>query len=83
VGLRCAGHPKSEAGERTLKLGGGVADELFQHRARSRFQGDDERVFCHPRTGHPLNPAKYAETLRAALRRAASSILSGRPTTCG
>jgi hypothetical protein len=45
--------PKSEAGERTLKLGAGVADELFQHRARSRFHGDDERVFCHPRTGHP------------------------------
>jgi site-specific recombinase XerD len=71
--------PKSEAGERTLKLGGAVADELFQHRARSRFQGDDERVFCHPRTGHPLNAQKYAKTLRAALAKAGVGDLE-RPT---
>jgi hypothetical protein len=39
--------PKSEKSERTIAIGP-LAEELFEHRGRSRFQGDDERVFCHP-----------------------------------
>jgi integrase len=62
--------PKSEAGERTIALGSRIADELFQHRARSHFQGDDERVLCHPETGRVLDHKRYAKTLRLALRRA-------------
>jgi integrase len=62
--------PKSEAGERTIALARVLAAELFDHRGRSSFDGDDERVFCHPLTGGPLDHKRYAVTLRAALKRA-------------
>ena len=75
--------PKSDAGERTLTLAEFVADELFQHRARSAFKGDDCRVSCHPQTGNPLNPQRYAKTLRAALAKAGVGDLARRRTTCG
>jgi integrase len=42
--------PKSQAGNRTIALGSKVSAELFEHRRRSAFDGDDERVFCNPRT---------------------------------
>jgi integrase len=61
--------PKSEKSERTIALGR-LAGELFEHRGRSAFQGDDERVFCHPATGGPLDHARYAATFRQALERA-------------
>jgi integrase len=62
--------PKSEKSERTLALGERLASELFDHRARSAYAGDDERVFCNPLTGGPLDPKRYAATLRFALARA-------------
>jgi hypothetical protein len=37
--------PKSEKSERTIALGERFASELFDHRAGSVFQGDDEQVF--------------------------------------
>ena len=40
------------------------------NRARTAYQGDDERVFCNPLTGRPLDPKRYAATLRLALKRA-------------
>jgi integrase len=62
--------PKSEAGERTIALDPVLADELFQHRTRTRYQGDEERVFCNPRTGGPLDHKRYAKTFAAALAKA-------------
>ena len=62
--------PKSEKCERTIALGERLASELFDHRARTAYQGDDERVFCNPLTGRPLDPKRYAATLRLALKRA-------------
>jgi integrase len=62
--------PKSEAGERTIALGPKLAEELWQHRRRTAFGGDDERVFCHPQKGSPLDHKRYAETLKAALAKA-------------
>ena len=62
--------PKSEAGERTIALGPRLAEELWQHRRRSAYSGDDERVFCHPTKGSPLDHKRYAATLRLALKRA-------------
>ncbi len=50
-----------------------LADELFQHRQRTDYAGDDDRVFCHPLKGSPLDPARYAETFRAALKKAGIS----------
>lgn len=62
--------PKSEASTRTIPISSALADELFQHRARSVFQGDDERVFVSAHRGSPLNPRRYAATLRRALAKA-------------
>jgi integrase len=62
--------PKSEASERTIALGSRLADELFQHRSRSRFQGEDELTFCHPSKGTTLDHKRYARSLRAALAKA-------------
>lgn len=62
--------PKSVAGERTIALGPKLADELFEHRARSAYQGEDERVFCSPAKGTPFDVARYADTFRKALKRA-------------
>jgi integrase len=60
---------KSAKSERTFAIGR-LALELFDHRARTAYAGDDERVFCNPSTGGPLDPKRYAATLRAALKRA-------------
>jgi len=62
--------PKSERSERTIAMGERLSSELFDHRARSAYQGDDERVFCNPLTGRPLDPKRYAATLKLALTRA-------------
>ena len=62
--------PKSEASTRTLALASRLADELFQHRRRTAYDGDDERVFVSPQQGSPMNPKRYAATFRAALARA-------------
>ena len=62
--------PKSEAGERTIALGPKLAEELWQHRRRTAFSGDEERVFCHPTKGSPLDHKHYARTLRAAMAKA-------------
>jgi hypothetical protein len=62
--------PKSEAGERTIALGERLASELFDHRARASFIGEDEHVFCHPHRGSPLDHKRYAKTLRLALAKA-------------
>ncbi|MBA2526851.1 MAG: site-specific integrase, partial [Pyrinomonadaceae bacterium] len=62
--------PKSEAGERTIALGNRVSTELFEHRARTAFAGEDERVFGSPTKGTPFDTARYAATFRLALARA-------------
>jgi integrase len=60
--------PKSEAGERAIPLGPWLAEELWQHRRRTSFTGDDERVFCSPTKGTPFDVTRYATTLRAVLK---------------
>jgi integrase len=62
--------PKSTASTRTIAVGPVVAEALFEHRRSSAYDADSDRVFCHPETGGPLNHKRYAETLRAALKRA-------------
>lgn len=62
--------PKSDRGERTIALGSRLAGELFEHRARSAYRGEDERVFCSPLQGTPLNAKRYAIVLRKALAKA-------------
>jgi hypothetical protein len=43
---------------------------LFDHRAWSAYDGDDERVFANPRSGRPFDVAVYAKLYREALRKA-------------
>jgi integrase len=59
--------PKSEAGERTIPLGPVAVSELFEHRGRSAFNGDDERVWANPRTGDPFPVKRHGELFRLAL----------------
>ena len=62
--------PKSAAGYRTIALGSQLSGELFEHRSRSKFSGDDERVFANPRTGRPFNMETFTETIATARLRA-------------
>lgn len=62
--------PKSESSERTIELSEPIANELFEHRRRTAFQGEDERVFCSPTKGTPFDVTRYATTLRLALAKA-------------
>lgn len=64
------GAPKSTTSRRTLVLDEFLAGELFDHRGRSRYQGDGERVFCHPLKGSALDHKRYGQTFRAALKNA-------------
>jgi integrase len=61
---------KSEEGERLIALSPTLAEELWQHRRRSTFEGDDEYVFCHPKRGSKIDHEWYAGEFRAALKRA-------------
>jgi len=58
---------KSESGERAIALSPALAEELWQLRRRTAFQGDDEFVFAHPISGHRLNANWYAAEFRTAL----------------
>ncbi len=60
--------PKSAAGERTIALGERVSAELFDHRARSAYSGDGDRVFVNPRTGGPFHA--YDGIFRLSLAKA-------------
>lgn len=61
---------KSEEGERLVALSPTLAEELWQHRRQSRFVGDDERVFCHPKRGSMIDHEWFATQFRKALKAA-------------
>jgi integrase len=61
---------KTEDGIRSIAIPPALAEELWQLRRRSAFQGEDERVFCHPDTGGPYGIERHREALNAALARA-------------
>ena len=58
---------KTEEGIRAIALSPALAEALWQHRRRSSFQGDDERVFCHPTRGSIYREEVFSEHFRAAL----------------
>ncbi len=63
--------PKSRASRRLIELGPRTTDLLAGHYARTAFAGEDERVFCHPELGTPLDPSKLTRAyLQPALKRA-------------
>jgi integrase len=63
--------PKSRSSRRLLELGPRTRELLADHWRETRFQGDEELVFCHRLKGTPLDPSRLARSyLRPALRRA-------------
>lgn len=62
--------PKSVAAERTIAIGPRLAHELRAHRERTGFAREGDRVFVSPKRGTPLDPMRYAATLKLALERA-------------
>ena len=62
--------PKSDAGTRNVEIGNRLASALMDHRQWSRYDGDNERVVAHPRTGHVYDVHRHAELFRIALKRA-------------
>jgi integrase len=61
---------KSEDGIRSIALSKTLAEELWQHRRHSNFQGDDERVFCHPERGSVYRAETFEDALGTALKAA-------------
>lgn len=61
---------KTEEGVRAIALSPSLAEALWQHRRRSNFQGDNERVFCHPTRGSVYREDVFAEKFRSALKAA-------------
>ena len=61
---------KTEEGIRAIALSPALAEALWQHRRQSKFQGDDERVFCHHERGTVYRQHVFADHFRAALTEA-------------
>jgi integrase len=61
---------KSEDGVRSIAIPPMLAEALWQHKRRSVFQGDDDRVFPHIERGTVYRPEKFEPIFRAALRKA-------------
>jgi len=59
---------KTEEGVRSVALSSGLAEELWQWRRETKFQGADERVFCNQGTGGEYDEEHFAMALRAALK---------------
>jgi integrase len=64
------GRPKSKRSSRSVPMHDRVGAELERHFQRAHYQADDDLVFCHPRTGGPLDSsnvlARFKDALRAA-----------------
>jgi integrase len=61
---------KSEDGIRSIALAPTLAEELWQQRRRTAYQGDGELVFCHPERGTVYRAETFRRALTAALRAA-------------
>jgi len=74
---------KSERGVRAIALAPMLAELLWQHRRRTRFQGDGELVFCHPEKGTALIVDTYIEASRRRSPPRGSPTTSGRSMISG
>lgn len=61
------GTPKSRRGSRSVPMVDRVAGELERHFQRSAFQGDEDLVFAHPRTGDVLDHSALVRRYKKAL----------------
>ena len=63
-------YSKTDIGVRVVAIPVPLAEELWQHRRTSNFQGDDERVFCDPERGSKYDYHLYRAALEAAFNKA-------------
>lgn len=61
---------KTEDGVRSIAIPRSLAAALTQHLEASSYQGDDERVFCHPEQGTVYRAEAFAGHFGAALKAA-------------
>jgi len=61
--------PKSHEG-RSVPMAARLARELEALHRGSRYGGDADLVFCHPETGHVLDPSKMRKRFKDSLTRA-------------
>ena len=64
------GTPKSKRSSRPVPMTKRVVAELKAHFERTEYSGDDDLVFCHPQTGHPLDASKMRKRYKEALKEA-------------
>jgi integrase len=62
--------PKTQAGRRSLPLPRSVAAELERHSKVTAYRAQEDRVFCNPATGGPLDHSKLSRRYKAALKAA-------------
>ena len=61
---------EDESRTRSLPLPRSAAVELERHSRKTAYDGPDDRVFCNPETGGPLDHSKLSRRYRAALKAA-------------
>jgi integrase len=71
------GTPKSRRSSRAVPMADRLAGELERHFQNSAYQGDDDLVMPHPRTGHPYDPSKILTRFYSAMKRAGLGHLAG------
>ena len=59
---------KTEDGIRSIAISPKLAEALWQHKRATSFQGDDERVFCHPTRGTSYDIDTFKAEFNAALK---------------
>jgi integrase len=64
------GTPKSRRSSRSVPMTDRVAGRLERHFQASAFQADEDLVFCHPHTGHPLDASKLRKRFKGSLTHA-------------
>jgi integrase len=72
------GTPKSRRSSRALPMAARLGGELEHHYRRSFYQGDEDLVFCHPRTGDPYDSSQVRIRFYAAMKAAGMGHRCGR-----
>jgi integrase/recombinase XerD len=62
--------PKSEEGERLVALPHSLASKLADHYQETKFRGDADFVFAHPKLGSKVDDGWYPDRFTAALKAA-------------
>lgn len=62
--------PKSRLGTRAVPMAMQVAGDLARLQKQSRFDGDEDLVFCNPSTGRPYDRSKLLKRFKAAIKKA-------------